>query len=246
MSAPSELHQRLHENQLTIAARHRGGMSRRPDGVEILSGDEELRYLILEAPPAGALPRGCHSIRVMPWAGDLSLRLLALGFRLQGGLLYMSLRREPPPPPEVSGHRVERALTPEALAAFTRIQLEAFPELQDARQRRFDFLLASQLRNVADPSHYYLLGYQEERPVSAGLLLRTGGVGGIYSLATVPELRGQGLSRVLISRLVDEARGSGCDVIALQVSSGAPAERLYRRLGFCPEFEVLLYERGGG
>ncbi|HEX8437587.1 GNAT family N-acetyltransferase [Archangium sp.] len=243
MSSPSELHRRLHENQLTIASRHRGGMARRPDGVEILSEDEELRYLILEAPLAGPLPDGCHSIRVMPWAGDLSRRLLALGFGLQGGLLYMSLRRELPPPPELPGYRVERALTPEALATFTEIQFSAFPTLADAHNRRFNFLLASQLRNVDDPSHFYLLGHFGGRAVSAGLLLRTEGVGGIYSLATLAEHRGRGMSRVLISHLVDEARRGGCDVIALQVSSGSPAERLYRRLGFAPEFEVLLYGR---
>jgi GNAT superfamily N-acetyltransferase len=218
-------------------------MTRRPDGVEIHSGDEELRYLILEAPLAGPLPDGCHAIRVMPWAGELSRQLLALGFGLQGGLLYMSLRRELPPPPELSGYRVERALTPEALATFTDIQLRAFPALSDAHGRRFDFLLAAQLRNVGDPSHVFLLGHAEGQAVSAGLLVRTEGVGGIYSLATLAEHRGQGMSRVLISHLVDEARCSGCDVIALQVSSGSPAERLYRRLGFAPEFEVLLYGR---
>ncbi|HEX8820169.1 MAG TPA: GNAT family N-acetyltransferase [Archangium sp.] len=240
---PSVLHQRLHENQLTIAAKHRGGLSRRPDGVEIHSGDEELRYVILEAPLAQALPEGCHSLRVMPWAGELSQQLHALGFQHRGGLLYMSLQREPPPPPHVPGYRVERALTSEALAAFTDIQLRAFPEFQDDWRRRFDFLLASQLRNVGDPSHFYLLGHTEGRPVSAGLLLHTRGVGGIYSLATLDAYRGRGRSRVLISHLIDEARRIGCDVIALQVSSGTHAERLYRRLGFEPEFEVRLYVR---
>lgn len=218
-------------------------MSRRPDGVEIHSTDPALRYLILEAPLSGALPEGCHSIRVMPWAGDLSKQLRGLGFRRRGGLLYMSLWRELPPPPEVAGYRVERALTPEAIVSFTNLQLDAFPELQDIGRRRFDFLLASQVRHMGDPSHYYVLGYVNGRPVSAGLLLRTGGVGGIYSLATQQAYRGRGLSRVLISHLVDEARRTGCDVIALQVGAGARAEQLYRRLGFEPEFEVPLYGR---
>lgn len=242
-TGPSALHQRLHENQLTIASLHRGGMSRRPDGVEIHSTDPELRYLVLEAPLMAPLPRGCHSIRVMPWAGDLSRRLREQGFRRRGGLLYMSLGRALPPPPVVADFRVERALTTEALVAFTNLQLDAFPELQDIGRRRFDFLLASQVRHLGDPSHYYVLGYMKGQAVSAGLLLRTGGVGGIYSLATHQSWRGRGMSRVLISTMVDEARGSGCDVIALQVGAGARAERLYRRLGFEPEFEVSLYGR---
>jgi GNAT superfamily N-acetyltransferase len=242
-TVPSALHQRLHDNQLTIASLHRGGMSRRPDGAELLSTDPELRYLVLEAPLSAPLPPGCHSIRVMPWAGELSRQLREHGFWRRGGLLYMSLGRELPPPPVVADFRVERAHTLEALVAFTNLQLDAFPELQDAGRRRFDFLLASQVRHLEDPSHHYVLGYQKGRAVSAGLLLRTGGVGGIYSLATQQAWRGRGMSRVLIASLVDEARRNGCDVIALQVGSGARAERLYRRLGFEPEFEVSLYGR---
>lgn len=242
-TVPSALHQRLHENQLTIASLHRGGMSRRPDGVEIHSTDPELRYFVLEAPLLAPLPQGCHSIRVMPWAGDLTRRLRELGFRRRGGLLYMSLRRALPPPPEVPGFQVERALSPEALVDFTNLQLDAFPELQDAGRRRFDFLMASQVRHLEDPSHYFVLGYVKGRAVSSGLLLRTGGVGGIYSLATLQAWRGRGMSRVLISHLVDEARRTRCDVIALQTGAGGRPERLYRRLGFEPEFEVSLYGR---
>jgi GNAT superfamily N-acetyltransferase len=239
----SALHQRLHDNQLTIASQHRGGRAPRPDGVEILSGDAALRYVVLEAPLAVPLPEGCHTVRVMPWAGDLSRPLRQLGFYPQGDLLYMSLQGALPMPPEVAGYRLERALSPEAIDAFTDIQLDAFPGLPRSRGPRFDFLRASQLRYLEDPSHYYLLGLLGPQAVSAGLLLCTAGVGGIYSLATRLPFRGQGLSRVLLSRLVHEAHAGGCDVIALQVHAGALAERLYRRLGFQQEFRVTVYER---
>ena len=241
----SALHQRLHDNQLTIASQHRGGLSRRADGVEILSGDDALRYVVLEAPLAAPLPEGCHSVRVMPWAGDVTRQLRLLGFYPQGDLLYMSLQGELPAAPRVAGYRLERALTPEAIEAFTDIQLDAFPGLPRTRGPRFDFLLASQMRHLSDPSHYYLLGHVGERAVSAGLLLRTAGVGGIYSLATRGPFRGQGMSQVLLAHLVHEARSSGCDVIALQVHAGALAERLYRRLGFQQEFRVTVFERCG-
>ena len=239
---PSALHHRLHDNQLTIASQHRGGMVRRADGVEIVSEDEALRYVVLEAPLAAPLPPGCHSIRVMPWAGDLTRPLRELGFQYQGSLVYMSLPGELPPPPRVPGYCVEHARTRQDFEAFTELQFDAFPVLALARKDRFAFLLDSQWRHVEDPSHHYLVGRVAGRAVTAGLLLRTGGVGGIYSLATRAAFRGQGLSRVLLSRLVDEARTSGCDVISLQVFDGAPAERLYRRLGFEPEFMVRVYE----
>lgn len=244
---PSELHQRLHDNQLTIAAGHRGGLTRRADGWEIHSTEEALRYVVLETPLAEPLPEGCHCVRVMPWAGEAARQLRALGFHAQGSLLYMSLRGELPPAPEVSGYELEHALGPEAIATFTDIQLDAFPGLPRSRgSPHFEFLLASQLRHAADPSHFYLLGRVRGQAVAAGLLLRTQGVGGIYSLATRGPFRGQGLSRVLLGRLVHEARARECDVIALQVHEGALAERLYRRLGFEPEFRVTVFERLGG
>lgn len=51
-------------------------------------------------------------------------------------------------------------------------------------------------------------------------------------LYSVPEMRGKGLAKVLIDRVLNEARKSGAEKIYLGVTEGIPAINLYKRLGF--------------
>ncbi len=68
-------------------------------------------------------------------------------------------------------------------------------------------------------------------------------------VALLPESRGQGIGRILLERLLEEAR-SQYDGVSLAVAKGNPAERLYRRLGFTPvgedEDSRIMFKRLGG
>lgn len=53
----------------------------------------------------------------------------------------------------------------------------------------------------------------------------------VLDIALLPQARGHGVGRALLSRLLGEARDSGADV-TLHVERQNPARRLYERLGF--------------
>ena len=55
----------------------------------------------------------------------------------------------------------------------------------------------------------------------------------LYSLAVLPEYRGQGLAEELLRRLLGAVKGQGFSVCSLEVRAGAlKVQRLYERFGF--------------
>lgn len=79
--------------------------------------------------------------------------------------------------------------------------------------------------------------------VAAGCvhLLSTESSAGIYALATLRAYRRRGVARALLARAIEDARGAGCDVIALSTAAESAAERLFVALGFTPAFETELW-----
>jgi ribosomal protein S18 acetylase RimI-like enzyme len=60
---------------------------------------------------------------------------------------------------------------------------------------------------------------------------------GLYDVFTDPVARGQGLARILCSRLLAQARAAGARTAYLQVDAdNAPARAIYRRLGFADAY----------
>ena len=55
----------------------------------------------------------------------------------------------------------------------------------------------------------------------------------LYSLAVLPEYRGQGVAEELLRRLLGAVKGQGFSVCSLEVRAGAlKVQRLYERFGF--------------
>jgi ribosomal protein S18 acetylase RimI-like enzyme len=71
------------------------------------------------------------------------------------------------------------------------------------------------------------------RVVSAGTLLVLGGVAYLDDVATLPASRGRGYASAVVSRIAEEARLDGADVVTLLADPEAPSViAMYERLGF--------------
>jgi ribosomal protein S18 acetylase RimI-like enzyme len=94
-------------------------------------------------------------------------------------------------------------------------------------------------RNV-ELGAFYGIERDGELVAMAGERLRADGHREIGSVATLPSHRGQGLATALVARLVADALAAG-ERPFLHVAAANPAARVYRRLGFRREREVLFF-----
>jgi GNAT superfamily N-acetyltransferase len=95
-------------------------------------------------------------------------------------------------------------------------------------------------RFLHDPDIYYYVGYVQGKPVAISILLLDAGIAGLYSVATIPSMRRQGLATAMILAALRQARDRGYHIAALQASEmGAP---VYRRLGFQDHFTLISYK----
>ncbi|MCU1410916.1 MAG: rimI [Rhodoglobus sp.] len=123
-----------------------------------------------------------------------------------------------------------RAATPDDLDAIMAIETSVFPE--DA------WSSASMLAELHDRNGYYLVAFPPGDPARidayAGLRApRRQPQADIQTIAVVEDARRQGLGRVLMLRLIDEARERGATELFLEVRADNPgAQTLYASLGF--------------
>jgi len=73
--------------------------------------------------------------------------------------------------------------------------------------------------------------------LACGQSATEGDLVGLYDVFTHPQARGQGLARILCSRLLAQAHAAGARVAYLQVDAdNRPARAIYRRLGFADAY----------
>lgn len=80
----------------------------------------------------------------------------------------------------------------------------------------------------------------EGAAVGVGMLFAWEGALGIYGVATLPDVRRQGVGTALVRTMIGEARTRGTAPICLQVETGSSAQRWYEQLGF-----RAVYDRTG-
>lgn len=81
-----------------------------------------------------------------------------------------------------------------------------------------------------NPAFHVYLARLGGRAVSALAIQRSGGVAGVYHVATRSGARRRGIAGALLSLALDEARAGGCTLAALTATP--EARRLYESLGF--------------
>lgn len=86
----------------------------------------------------------------------------------------------------------------------------------------------------------YLARLQGE-PAAAAALWPFAGVAGIYSVATLPRFRGQGLAYALVEHILHDAAQAGFNLASLRTTHGL--ESLYARHGFTISGYVRRYRR---
>lgn len=161
---------------------------------------------------------------------DLALTLSEEGFQVAFEQTLMVLPLEnwtssAPAESQLQLHRVERETAAWAKTASRSFGYAVPPEVTD--------------HLAQDPRATLLLARLEGRPVGTGLLYADDGTAGLHMLGVPPEARRKGIARMLMFRLLDEARMRGSAFATLQASS--MGEGLYRELGFAPHGRILNF-----
>jgi len=70
--------------------------------------------------------------------------------------------------------------------------------------------------------------------------------GHILDVAVHPEVRGGGVGRLLVEKVLEECRGNGASFVSLEVrESNLPAIALYRKMGFAEVGKRKRYYENG-
>jgi GNAT superfamily N-acetyltransferase len=88
--------------------------------------------------------------------------------------------------------------------------------------------------DMGPPGGAFVVGYEDGEPICGGGIKRLpDGACEIKRMYVVPETRGRGVARALLTALEDEARALGYGVARLDTGPQQPhAERMYREAGY--------------
>jgi GNAT superfamily N-acetyltransferase len=180
----------------------------------------------------GAAPH----FRVSPLThpSDLAQRLARRGFIQSEAETQMMLTAPdiaPPSNPRVAVEQIESS------------EITRWAEIQ---QRGFGLAVSSQTAIDMTNAFIFVSGIKpflarlEGAAVGVGMLFAWEGALGIYGVATLPDVRRQGVGAALVRAMICKARARGNAPICLQVETGSPAQRWYEQLGF-----RAVYDRTG-
>lgn len=126
------------------------------------------------------------------------------------------------------------------LAAFA----DAVAVLQEASREQRDAYYERMLNTPQ--AMRALLAHVDGRPVGVGTVMLEDGLAGIFSMATLPDLRGRGVARAILARLLIWAWEHGATHAYLQVDeANHPALAVYRRFGFATAYTYHYRGRPG-
>jgi len=168
---------------------------------------------------------------------DLSQRLEVNGFVRSGSPgMAIDLRqlKAPASPP---GFRLERVMDKESLINYSHLMPKAFGFDDLSKSAVTRWIQGLGLRE--DLSHY--IGYLDDKQVASSSIYCSGGVAGLYCVASMPEARRKGLGSLMSAIPLLNAREEGYNVGVLH--SSMLAHGVYLRLGFEDVSEIVNYSR---
>lgn len=177
---------------------------------------------------------------IMPTVDALqfSTKLAERGFKEVRRWVGMYLDRdvEAPTVPMIDGYCLDRVSSPSQLADWYGI-------VKSVNLPNTNFQKAIPGGLMMEPSVSMRLGLLNGVPVTAGLLYTTGGVGGLYFIASLPEYRSRGFASALVASLINDAWEAQANHIVLHAS---PTGRgIYERLGFASDGQISNFWRVG-
>lgn len=96
------------------------------------------------------------------------------------------------------------------------------------------------LQKNARQVDFYML-YDNGEPASVLLTSRIDGFGGIYSIGTIPKMRGRGHAASLTLHAVQQLQAQGASTIFLQTEKDSYNEHFYTKLGFSTEWVAEVW-----
>lgn len=94
---------------------------------------------------------------------------------------------------------------------------------------------------ASDPDVQLFIGRLDGQPVGTSIAMRSGDVGGVYAVATLPDARRRGVGTALTWAAVAADRAWGCETIVLQASEmGFP---MYAAMGFRTVVRYVQFTR---
>jgi GNAT superfamily N-acetyltransferase len=161
---------------------------------------------------------------------DLGQRLLAAGLSDAGDLVGMaadltSVHEDGSAPPDFT---IERVRDMGTLERWIGVLSTGFGYAADVGRSFFEALSALELEARSPLLHY--LGFVSGEPVATASAFLGAGVVGIYSVATLPEWRRQGIGAAMTLAPLRAARSAGYQMGILHAEPAGLS--VYRRLGF--------------
>ena len=167
---------------------------------------------------------------------DLGERLEKHGFtntaQVPGMAAILSNLNENLPMPE--GFTMKRVTDDETLKQWSRVLARGFEMPDSSVEIIYDFL-----HHADKDAMPIYLGLQNGQPVATSQIILEAGVAGVYSVATIPEKRRQGIGGMITLLPLLEARDRGYRVGILHASQMGVG--VYRSLGFREYCQIRYY-----
>ena len=121
--------------------------------------------------------------------------------------------------------QVDVAQAPD-VPALAHITASAFGDPVDFTRQRI-------AQNIGNPNERYYLGSLGGEPVATVKAWLTGSAAGLYAFGVIPAMRGKGMGRELLTRVIDQLRREGHHEMSLEVDpDNTVARTLYESIGF--------------
>jgi ribosomal protein S18 acetylase RimI-like enzyme len=150
------------------------------------------------------------------------------------------------PPADVSpaAVRVAEVVEPNAdFLAWYRESRSDFGERRELGPAVVDQLYRRDIELFLPRGLRFFVGFVEGQMAGQATLLGIDGIGYLDSVVTRPEFRGRGVATATVLRAVQAAIERGDDAVHLLAVKGGGPQRLYERLGFRVEAEVVSFTR---